>query len=200
MAQLVVPSAVLIRLIWAVSGTPFAVNVLGARKSGASTIDQTLTNTIGTAIKGSFTAGTLDTRLNSVVSLATVAIRDISAPNLPEFRDSGGAAASTGSAGLLPPQVALCATLRTAKAGKNYRGRYYQGGWDQSQNTATGTAAAAASTDLLAFLTAVQGNLTASGLTLAIVSRTLAQVTDVTGIQVRDSVWDTIRKRATPGI
>lgn len=200
MAVLVVPSAVLVRFIWAKSGTPFAVNVLGGRKVSATTIDQGFANTLGAAIKAAFTSSAMNGQVGTTITLQNVGVRDISAPNRPEFRDVGAAVAGITAQDLLPPQVALCATLRTANAGKNYRGRYYQAGYTEQSNQADGTAAPGGPTTLVAWLTAVKDAMTASGLSLAIVSRTLAVTTDVTLIQVRDNTWDTIRKRAVAGI
>jgi hypothetical protein len=200
MAQLVVPNSVLVRLIWAQSGTPFAIQVLGGRKVGASTVDQALANTLGAAVKTSFTTH-LASRVVVAVSLSKVAIRDISVANRPEFQDAGAAVAGTGpDAAMLPPQIAMCATLRTASAGKNFRGRSYFPGFGVNSLAADGKAGAAVGTSIVAFLTALQTNFTASGFNLAVVSRKLSQVTDVSLIQVRDTTWDTIRGRAVAGV
>lgn len=200
MASLVVPNACQVRFVWTASGVPFALNVLGARKVGAVTVNQALANSLGAAIKSAFTSGTLDSRLHSSIALASVGIRDISAANLPEFMEAGAPAPGTGATGLLPPQVALCATLRTNRAGKSYRGRYYQCGWDQSSNTASGASVAAAGTDLAAFLSACVTAFTNASLAMCVISRTLLTTTDVNLVQVRDAQWDTIRRRAVPGI
>jgi len=200
MAPLVVPQAVLVRLIWTLAGSAYAINVLGARKSGAAAIDQAFANTLGAAIKGHANTTALLTSLSNQVALANIGVRDISGPNLPEFRDSAAAVPGSAATALLPLQIAYCVTLRTAKAGKNYRGRTYIPGWTVTNVTTGGQTTAGVPTTSAAFLTGIKTVMTANGLTLAIVSRTLLTTEPVTLEQGRDTIWDTIRKRATPGV
>lgn len=200
MAQLVVPNGVLVRLVWALGGQPYAVNVLGARKAGATTIDQGFANTLGAAIKAAATSAALLPMMHTTVGLQKVGVRDISAPNLPEFLDAGASVLGTATDKLLPPQIALCATLRTARAGKSFRGRFYQPGFTALNLTAGGAVTASVDVAIVNWLTAIKTAMSSSSLTMAIVSRKNASTEDVTLIQVRDLVFDTIRGRARPGI
>lgn len=208
MASIVVPQAAFLRLIWALSGVDYAVNVIGVRNASAVAITQALTNTIGAAIKTSFATSGLNAQLATVVTLSKVGLRDIATANRPEFLDAGAAVAGTAAGDMLPPQTALCVTLRTALAGKSFRGRCYLPGWAEAANTATGTAVAGASTAAAAFMVGVGTALATSGLDGGVVSRPapLATppragfVTSVTAYVVRDAVWDTQRRRAHPGI
>lgn len=198
MPALVVPNAALARLIWTSGGTPFQINVIGYAKSAALVVDQALADALSTAWKAAFTSSGYAALVPTTIALAQVALRDISQPNRPEFIGAGTPTAGTAAAGKrLPPQTALCVTLRTALAGKSFRGRVYLGGWHDTANQADGTASAAATTAARSF---VNSSAPPAGLTLAVVSRKLLTATAIQDAQVRDAQWDTIRRRATPGI
>lgn len=206
MAQLIVPNAAQMRLIWALGGQLYALNVMGVVNTGAVSITQALTNTIGAAIKTALTSSGLGGLLNTTVTLANVGLRDIRTANQAEFLDTGGAVAGTAVTGLLPPQTALVVTLRTAQAGRSYRGRVYLPGFDEGNNSATGTATAAVSP--VTFVSSVKSALVTSGLDLGVLSRPAPDaipprsgfITPVTSMVLRDQVWDTQRRRAVPGI
>lgn len=206
MPQLVVPGAGQLRLIWALGGQLYALNVMGVVNAGSVAITQALTNTIGTAIKSSFTSSGLVASIHSTVTLANIGLRDIRTANTAEFLDTGGAVAGTMTGDLLPPQIALCITLRTAQAGRSFRGRSYIPGFGEGQNTAAGVSQGASGA--VAFITAIKANLISSGLDLGVLSRPAPDssppragfITTVTSVVARDLVWDTQRRRAVPGI
>lgn len=200
MASLVVPSGALLRCIWNAGGVPAAVNVYGVRNANAIPITQTLTNTIAAAIKAGFTSSTLASQIGTTVSLGQVGLRDIATANQPEFLDGAVAVPGTAAGDLLPPNVSLCVTLRTALAGRSFRGRSYIWGFTENGNTATGAASASVQTACLAWIDAISSALSAQNLQLAVVSRTRLVTTAMSSRQVRDAVWDTQRKRAIPGI
>ncbi len=210
MPALVVPEGARCRTIWTISGTPWAVVTFGARAPAGTLINQSIANNIGAAVKSALTSSGLGALLHSTVSLATFGIRDLRNPNLPELVDGGAAAAGTGTGVSLPLQTAFCITLRTALAGRSYRGRMYLGGFAAAANAGSGAAVAGVSTSGVAFVTAIQSALASSGLTLAVISNPKFDdagavvkagfVNNVTLIQARDSVWDTQRRRQIPGI
>lgn len=203
--QLVVANAAQLRLIWGVGGQLYALNVLGV-VANAVPITQALTNTLGTAIKGSLASSGHASNLHTTVTLANIGLRDIRTPNQFEFLDTGGPTAGTGTGDLLPPQIALCITLRTAQAGASYRGRIYLPGFAEALNTAGGTAIGTAVA--IAWVAAIQSALVAQSMNLGVLSRPDAErvppkvgwITPVTAIVCRDAVWDTQRRRAVPGI
>jgi hypothetical protein len=197
---LVIPDTLLVRLIWSLGGTPYAVNVLGAIAPGGFAVNQTTTNTLATAIKARLTSSGLVSRLHTTVALAQVGMRDIRTPNNAEFLDAGAAVVGTGTGDLLPPQLACCVTLRTAKAGKSFRGRVYLCGFTEAASDATGTIATAVRTDALAFVNGIATDMATSTLNFCVASRILSQSNPVILTLIRDAVWDTIRKRAVPGI
>lgn len=206
MPSLVVPNAGVLRTLWAQGGVLTAINVYGVVNSGNVSITQALTNTIGTAIKSSFASTTYNAALGTAVSLANIGLRDIRSANQPEFLDSGAAVNGTAAGDLLPPQTALCITLRTASAGRRFRGRTYLWGFTEAVNSAAG--AAVGVTVAVNFVSAIKSALQASGLDLGVLSRPNPNanplnpgfVTPVTTIVTRDLVWDTQRRRAQPGV
>lgn len=198
----------MLRTIWTTGGVQSAISVYGVVNAGNIAITQAITNTIGAAIKAAVTSSALVSRLHTSFALATVGLRDIRSANQPEFLDSGGPVAGTAVQGLLPPQTCLVITERTAQAGKRFRGRTYLSGFDMSVNGVTGAAGAPTTTSAVAFVTAIKSALVASSLDLGVLSRpnpaaappNAGGITVVTLIQARDSVWDTQRRRAIPGV
>lgn len=208
MAQLIVAQAAQLRLIWALSGQLYALNVLGVVNAGSVAITQALTNTLGAAIKTGFTNSAHNANVSTTVTLVNIGLRDIRTANTAEFLDSGGPVAGILASELLPPQVALCITLRTAQAGRSFRGRVYLCGYAEGDNTIGGVVIPATLAPSVAFIVAIQAALVANGLNLGVLSRPAPTlpvpragfVTPVTSIVCRDAVWDTQRRRAIPGI
>lgn len=206
MAQLIVPQAAQMRLIWSLSGVLYALNVMGVVNAGGIAITQALANTIGTAIKSGMTSSGHAAAVHNLVALANIGIRDIRTANQSEFLDTGAALAGTGTGDLLPLQTASCVTLRTALAGRSFRGRCYLPGFGEINNSATGTLVGSASG--VAFVTAIKAALVASALDLGVISRPApdaiparaGSINVVTSIVSRDAVWDTQRRRAVAGI
>lgn len=206
MPQLVVPNAGQMRLIWSLGGQLYALNVMGVVNTGNIAITQALTNTIGTAIKSALTSSGMGAFVHTTVALANIGLRDVRTANTAEFLDTGGAVAGTATGDILPPQIALCITLRTAQAGRSFRGRVYLPGFGETSNTVLGVVSS--TTTMVAFVTAVKSALVASSLDLGVLSRPAPAatpprsgfVTTVTSIVARDAVWDTQRRRAVPGI
>lgn len=200
MAAIVIPNTVLYRIIWTLGGVAYAVNVLAGRKS-SMTVDQARADAIGAAFKSAFTTSGYAAVVHSTVTLWNVGLRDISAPNLPEFVSNNAPQPGTQAAGkILPLQVAQVITLRTAKAGKSYRGRVFLPGFGDSALATDGSATSAATTAGKAFLDAIMTATASQGGALAVASRTTASNELVTSTQSRSSAWETIRGRAIAGI
>lgn len=197
---LIVTSGVLVRLVWSSGGLPFAVNVLGGTGVAPASVNQAFANALGSAIKGQLTTSGHVLNLHTSTALANVGVRSVGIANQPEFLDAGGPV-SGGTAGkLLPPQVAQVVTLRTALAGKSFRGRVYLGGFADGSLTAQGTQDPGSASAGVAFVTGIQTAFTSNGLTLAIMSRKSNVGTPVTLIMSRTNTWETQRRRATIGI
>lgn len=207
LTSLVVPSAVQVRLHWTLNGVD-CFNVLGGSVAGGFAASQAIANTIGAAILGRFTSSGLAALCATTTSLISVGLRDIRTANQPEFVSVAAAVPGTGAGNPLPNQLAAVVTLRTALAGRSFRGRAYFGGFIAGENTAAGAILAALNTALVAFVTNMQTDLAASAITLGVISRPFAgaagppvrparlgSVTPVTGIVTRDTKWDTQRRR-----
>ncbi len=214
MAALVIPSAVQVRLKWTL-GTGQGMNVLGATFATLPPDFQTLANTLGAAVKTGFSSSGMAALCPANVSLNKVGVRDISTANKAEFEDTAAAVLGTAAVELLPVHEAVCVTLRTASAGPSFRGRVYLSGWDEASNDGQGHIEAVAMTAAAAFITAIKNAMSASGLTMAVLSaptdaRVIAPTpqitipgkpgfaTPVTVVQVRNNLWDTQRRRGSP--
>jgi hypothetical protein len=197
---LVIPTGVQIRLIWTKGGTDQAVNVLGALNPSAIAINQTLANTIGAAMKAGFTSSGLRAFVPSSYALSKVGLRDINIASQAEWLDTGTAMTGTGVSQQLPDQVSYCVTLRTALAGKRYRGRFYIPAADEAANDALGVPTATYVAAAVAFVNACTAALTTSGLTPAVLSRVLLTGQAITTAVGRRNLWNTQRRRLEPGI
>lgn len=205
---LVITDTARLRLLWANGGTLYAINVLGVMKPAGVSVTQALTNTLDTAIKSALTSSTLAVALSPQITLVAIGLRSLSAANQPEFVGAGapqpGAAATETAA--LPPQVALCVTLRTLLAGRRFRGRVYVPGFAELQNSPGGIAAGTGGA--VNFVTAIKSALVSNGMDLGVISVPNDQlvppkpgfITQVTSVVARDAVWDTQRRRAYPGV
>lgn len=164
-----IPAGAEVKLYWSLNAQ-LAMNVIGVEITGNPSFGQALADTIGAAIKATFTAN-LAPQIATSNSLVRVGIRDLRADHLPEFRDSGAAVAGTGAGDAMPGQAACCVTLRTAGAGKSFRGRTYISGFTEAANGASGLILAAASTAAVTFMQVVNQNLTSNGMRMAVLTR-----------------------------
>jgi hypothetical protein len=194
MTSLVVPGAVQVRLHWTMNGAD-AYNVIGGSVGGGFANSQAVADALDAAIKGHLTSTGLAALLAATTSLVSVGIRDIRVANEAEFVGSNAAVPGTGGGNPLPNEVAATVTLRTARAGKSFRGRMYFGGFIVGENTGTGQISAALNTTLVSFVQAMNNDMSAQGITPAIVSRKLLVATPVTGVITRDTLWDSQRRR-----
>jgi hypothetical protein len=198
--SLVIPQCGLIRLIWQLNGVDQAVNILGFYNATSIAITQTLTNTVAAAVKSAFTSSGLATHVATSWTLARVGLRDIGTANLPEFTDGAAVVAGSSATDTLPPNVSYCVTIRTAKAGKSFRGRYYQPGLSEGDNTAVGIPQASCSIACAAFVTAIGAALSTSSLTPSVLSRKLLTHTTWSTATNRVPAWTTQRRRLRAGI
>lgn len=162
---------VLVRLIWTRAGVAWAYNVMAAQNTAGTAITQTLANTLGAAIKANFTSSGLAAATNIGVGLANIGVRDINTPSHVEFLDSGAAVGGSAAGKLLPPQDAVVITLRTALAGRSYRGRFYVPGSGENSYTSTGGVATATTTACQGFVQSMIAAFAASNIIFAVWSR-----------------------------
>lgn len=164
------PQTIEIDLLWSLaSGKTGIKNVLHGNVGGGFTATSAIAQAIYAAIlaSGSWTAYV--PYLHTTASFVGVQLRDVRSPNLPFVASTGAATAGTGAASALPPGVSLPITLRTANAGRGFRGRIYLPGLDSATLVAaTGAVLPAAATAAVNYVTAVQTALTGQGITLGI--------------------------------
>jgi len=206
MPSLVFPNAVEVRLHWTMNGVD-TFNVLHATVSGGFVNGQVGANALDAAVKGSLASSGLEALLASTTSLRAVGIRDLRTANQAEFVGGGAAVAGTGVGNPLPNEVALCITIRTAMAGKSFRGRVYLGGFIVTQNTASGQIAPACNTAAAAFILAMAGNFGDAQMTMSVLSHPRpagpnnvppawpGALTPITAAIARDTLWDSQRSR-----
>lgn len=207
----VIPQCLEIRLRWTLANGRTAVNVIHGRYTGAPAWSVGAANAIATALSTLLTSSGLISQLHTTTSFAGVDIRDLGVANNAMFSSSNAAVPCTGTGTPLAPQTALVITLRTAKAGPGFRGRYYQCGWASVAQGAGGTAVAGATTALTAWGNGLGGAISPQGALLCIAQKARKAYTGdsgtvhparnadtvlVTSQNVRNGIWDTQRKRA----
>lgn len=212
MPALVVPNTVQVRLIWRAGGVDYAVNVIHFRNSNSIAVDQALATGIASDVAtawGLAGGGSGGGVINSSTAIDRVTVRNIAVANQPEFSATVTGAAGAGTTDILPRQVALVVTLRTALAGRSFRGRVYVPGFHELANDSTGRATTAARTFAEGLILNIRQQLSVRGLLMGVVStrangapRPTNIITDVTtgGVVVRDGTWDNQRRRNVVGI
>lgn len=208
----IIPNTVEVVLNWELPNGKVVHNVLHGRVAGGFSA----TAGVAEAIRAAITSGGDWTgyaaQLNDGVSLLGVSLRDLRAANMPLVDSTGVAAAGTATGDALPSEVALVVTLRTAFAGRGFRGRVYLPGFDTASLDPDGTATAGAISAARTFVQHVQSALTASGITLGIaqparqaytsprtgaaIPARSATIVDVTNIVTRNDVFDSQRRRS----
>lgn len=176
-----IPNTIQVRLIWSLPNGKTVYNVMHGSVAGGFAATSTVAEAIFAAVKASAGWTAWRARLNTGVSLTGVDLRDMRTANQPLAASTGAAAAGTGVGTALPPGDALVVTLRTALAGRGFRGRVYLPGLDSTALAAGGVAAAGTVTDATSFVTAVQTALTGQSVTLAIAQPARQQYTGNTG-------------------
>lgn len=209
MAALVIPNAVMLKLNWS-AGTRSWQNVLGLIKLGGNApIDQALADSLFASAVTAFTNSGLAATMSPNVNLVSVSVRDISTANFAEFTSVGTAQPGTGTDDMLPLNVAAVATLRTASAGKSFRGRVYFSGFTEAENDALGRTSTTVNQNVVGFLNQLNAATTAASLALAVLSRPRDAVTipakvisakagfptRVTAVETRNTKWESQRRR-----
>lgn len=142
---------------------------------------------------------------------SNVQMRDIRSAGMPlvmSTTPSVGGSASAADA--LPRQIAACLTVRTNRAGRQFRGRMYWAGFAETANGPDNHMTTAAKTALDAFAAGFVAAASPSGSAMAVahhptafdeitglpISPGLGFLTPATQVVCRDTTWDTQRRRA----
>jgi hypothetical protein len=209
----IIPLCVAVAVRWNTTNGKVVRNVLHGTIAGGFANSTAIAQAVFAHILASAAWTAWRPYLYSANSLAGVDIRDMRVITNPFFPSTGGTVAGTGAAAEVPAGVALCVTLKTALAGRGYRGRVYLPGLDTTAVTAaTGAIVAAANTAAVNLVTEFQAALTASGITLAIaepprnaytslitgvvIAQRAATATPVASITTRSTTFRSQRRRA----
>jgi hypothetical protein len=213
-----VNNAGLLRVIWSLGGTPFAVNVYGFSGTLAAPPTPALASSIATAMATRYGTSGLPAMQHTSVSCTAIGIRDIHRPSSPEIPGTFTPFSGTGTGNLLPLQVSFCTTIRTAKAGRSFRGRSYIPGFAAAANDIAGHPVATVRSACQTWVTNIDASLADNGYQLAVISRPVwmevdpptipptftlireGAANDMTTVEGRDLIWDTQRRRLYPGI
>lgn len=188
-----------IRIVWALSGTDWALNVLHAQLPGGESVNAGLAAAWATDLNALHDSSGLAALQPATISIDRVGVRDLRTANQP-LHEADVSSAGTGAGDLLVRAASIVVTMRTNLAGRSFRGRSYVPGFNEAQNGADGTIAPAASAAAAAWIAGIRTAATARGHTLAVASVKLGISTPVTSQLVRDNVWDVQRRRGYNGI
>ncbi len=208
---LVIPNCVEVVLAWTLAGSRKATNVLHADNTAGNTIDDALCDIVFSGVLADARWTTFATRLSATVSFDAIRMRDLDSALQPLVESTGASSPGTSGADMLPQEVALAVTLKTATAGRTGRGRTYLGGLSVDEVGADGHALAGTMTDSAAFIQAVADALFATSMPLVIANRAHSSYVSpltgltvpaeaagfkrVTTIKVDDNLFDSQRRR-----
>src|SRR5262245_11347538 len=163
-----VPSCVQVVFNWGQEDAKQAHNVLYGLYGGGfvptSAIADTLTSALSTGAAWTALAGFLATSTQFI----GVTLRDVNVPNQPLVPNTVAGPLGTSVSAPLPNEVAAVVTLRTAKTGRQFRGRSYIPGFATNALGTGNVIAPAAVTALNNWAQTWKGALSASGLTLVL--------------------------------
>lgn len=166
----IIPNAIEVDLLWNLaSGKTGVKNVLHGQVAAGFTATSAIAQAAYAAIIASGQWTAYVPYLHTTAAFAGIQLRDLRTANMPYVSSTGAATAGTGAGSALPPGVSIPITLRTASAGRGFRGRIYLPGLDSASLVAgTGAILPAAVTASVNFITEVQTALNAQGITLSI--------------------------------
>lgn len=205
MPNLPVPNTLEVKIHWGTATAEIAQNVLHFLNIGGVISGQALADQLDTTIKGIFTSSGLATFIAPTLGIRNVGVRNLAIANQAEFLGAGAGVLGTGTGDPLPTAIAQAYTLRTALAGRSFRGRVYLSCWTEASST--GSSQATGVTAGLQFIDNIRTNLiSAPNIHMSVVSRRSNGAdrnpplsTEVTLVQNRSTVWNTQRRRMQAG-
>lgn len=209
----VIPGCIQVALVWDTAFGHPALNILHGSVLGGFTPTVAVANTLHAALSGSGTYTTLKAFFTDESAFRGVRLLDMRSPGNPPVDSTVPAVPGTSVAANMAPGTALVVTERTARAGPGFRGRIYVPGWASNASDTGAKASAAATAALSDWAGTFIAAFAASGLTLAIAQPARAAYTGrtgtahparaaatqaVTALVVRNSFWDSQRRRGEP--
>jgi len=205
----VAPNTIKVLINWTWNGRP-QLNVLHALYTPAGPLSPNIAESIFASVKSSAAWTAYETTLSPDLSFAGVSVLDERSANNPLINSTSDAVPGTGTGNAMPEQVASVITLRTAHAGRSFRGRVYLFGYTVAAADALGHITAGVQSSGVNFVTAFQTAIASQSGQLAIKSPALPErpahgggtlpekpfaITPVTQIVSRDNIFDTNRRR-----
>jgi len=204
-----ITNAGLVTVRWSVEGTE-VMNTLGIAGTASTPPTAAKAAALDAAFKAAFTGGAIATMYRASTALISVGVRSYHIDNQPEVSDPGAAVGGTGTEDTLSPSLGAVVTVRTALAGKSFRGRIFVTGLTELANGGTGTMTQAASNAVQAMIDGWVAALGGQGWQLAVVSRPRplkivpeirieardGGVTPMTSTEIRSLKWGSQRGRA----
>lgn len=176
----VIPNTIQIAMHWAEAGRSFK-NILHGTAPTTGALDPALANTLHTAFATALTSSGLLPHLAAALQFSQVSIKDLRTANLSEHFSTGAPVAGSGTGTALPMNCCAVVTLRTAQAGKAFRGRVYIGGLDETAVSDPRTIAGGTDSALVAFVDGVRAAMTSNGVPMVIAQRALQAGTSASG-------------------
>lgn len=206
----VIPGCVRVIIKWTLPNGKTANNVLAASVGPAFTATATTAEALraGFVVGGNWTA--LAAFMPTSGSLAAVELLDIRQPNNAPVLSTGAATPGTSASTPIPGEVAVVATLRTAKAGQGFRGRMYIPNFATNAIAAGDVVAPAVLTAINTWLGQVNAQLAGQNMVWALAQPARAAYIGSTGTShparaagvvplvsfaTRDNHWDSQRRR-----
>ena len=179
---LVIPNVVEVILAWSLPNGKNASNVLHAASGGGTAANEVNATALMDAISTSAEWVAWAAYLNTGTHLLAVKLRSLHEANNVQWISTSAQADGLATDGALPEEVALCATLKTAVAGRKGRGRIYLPGIDKAGCGSAGDAFDAVRTAGAAWLNQVSTAMTANFMELCVASRSyIAYTSPATG-------------------
>jgi hypothetical protein len=203
---LVLGNAGELKLRWDFGGR-LRLNVLHFTGTSTRPVNQANVDITNEAVRGIFGSSGLGALTAPVYGFAGISVRDMATSTSAEFSGTNlTPVVGTGTSDALPSQIALVASLHTDKRGRNYHGRVYIPGADETDSDGAGLPTTPYITAVRLFVDEIRGHLASVNWPMAVVSRAYpaddanglpakpADFANVVSVTV-DASFDTQRRR-----
>lgn len=200
MPSLVVPSGGQLRVGFQSSNSA-VWNVFGLWLGPGAVVDQGVANELASCVTSAWNTALAAAHVDSQTTLQYIDVRDLRQANLPAYAGTFVPIPGTGVGERTSQSIALCITLRTAKAGKSFRGRVYLpfdcgSSFDAETALYTTTAEQAGENYVQMLRQAISNSSTLAGnFQLAVLSRERLVSTPVTSSTCRSPLATSQRRR-----
>src|SRR6187399_1071954 len=183
------------------------LNVLHFTGTSTKPVNQANTDSVSSQVKSLFASSGLLILTSRSYAITNCTVRDMSTATSAEYEGADKTPTIGDSTGdSLPAQIALVASLKTDKRGKNYHGRVYIPGADETDSDGAGLPTTPYITAVRLFVDEIRGHLASQNWPMAVVSRAYpaddanglpakpADFANVVSVTV-DASFDTQRRR-----